>query len=338
VTELAKELLIWFESHGRKNLPWQSSPPNIYHIWLSEVMLQQTQVSTVKGYFNDFIKAFPDIHALASATEDKVMALWAGLGYYSRARNLHKTAKIVASRHSGVFPKNESELVSLPGIGPSTAGAILSLGSNLRAPILDGNVKRVLTRYHMLDGHYSEPPVMKKLWSLANFHTPSEKNAEYTQAIMDIGATVCTPKNPLCDKCPISSDCEAFINNAQLLFPKKKTKKGPKPEKNIVFLIYLNEKRDVFLMKRPNSGVWGGLWCFEECQDTKTMIERTIKIHNTKATVVCRLEKFKHAFTHYNLWITPIIINSPGGSKNYFKTNTLLKGVPTPVKKIIQSL
>ena len=338
MTELAKELLIWFESHGRKNLPWQSSPPNIYHIWLSEVMLQQTQVSTVKGYFNDFIKAFPDIHALASAGEDKVMALWAGLGYYSRARNLHKTAKIVSSRHGGVFPKNESELISLPGIGPSTAGAILSLGSNLRAPILDGNVKRVLTRYHMLDGHYSEAHVMKKLWSLASFHTPSEKNAEYTQAIMDIGATVCTPKNPLCDKCPISRSCEAFINNAQLLFPKKKTKKGPKPEKNIVFLIYLNEKKDVFLMKRPSSGVWGGLWCFEECQDTKTMIERTIKIHNSKATVIRRLEKFKHAFTHYNLWITPIIINSPGGKKNYFKTNTLLKGVPAPVKKIIQSL
>jgi A/G-specific adenine glycosylase len=226
----------------------------------------------------------------------------------------------------------------LPGIGPSTAGAILSLGSNLRSPILDGNVKRVLTRYHMLDGHYSEAPVMKKLWSLANFHTPSEKNAEYTQAIMDIGATVCTPKNPLCDKCPISTGCEAFINKAQPFFPKKKTKTAPKPEKNIVFLIYLNEKKDVFLMKRPSSGVWGGLWCFEECQDTKTMIEKTIKIHNSRATVIHRLEKFKHIFTHYNLWITPIIINSPGGKKNYFKTTTLLKGVPAPVKRIIQSL
>jgi A/G-specific adenine glycosylase len=155
---------------------------------------------------------------------------------------------------------------------------------------------------------------------------------------MDIGATVCVPKNPLCDKCPISTGCEAFINNAQLLFPKKKTKTTPKPEKKIVFLIYLNEKKDVFLMKRPSPGVWGGLWCFEECQETKTMIEKTIKIHNSRATVIRRLEKFKHAFTHYNLWITPIIINSPGGKKNYFKTNTLSKGVPAPVKKIIQSL
>ena len=301
-------------------------------------MLQQTQVSTVKGYFNDFIKAFPDIHALASASEDKVMALWAGLGYYSRARNLHKTAKIVSSKYEGVFPKNDSELISLPGIGPSTAGAILSLGSNLRAPILDGNVKRVLTRYHMLDGHYSEAPVMKKLWSLASFHTPLEKNAEYTQAIMDIGATVCTPKNPNCSICPISRHCEAFLNNEQLLFPEKKTKKISKPEKNLAFLVYINEKNEIFLAKRTSPGIWGGLWSFEECQDTKTIIEKTIKIHNSKATVIRRLEKFKHAFTHYNLWITPIIINSPGGSKNYFKTNTLLKGVPTPVKKIIQSL
>jgi A/G-specific adenine glycosylase len=179
---------------------------------------------------------------------------------------------------------------------------------------------------------------MKKLWELANLHTPSENNANYTQAIMDIGATVCTPKNPLCGKCPISRSCEAFINKAQLFFPKKKTKTAPKPEKNLVFLIYINEKKEVFLMKRPNSGVWGGLWCFEECQDTKTIIEKTIKIHNSKATVIRRLEKFKHAFTHFNLWITPIIINSPAGSKNYFKTTALLKGVPAPVKKIIQSL
>jgi A/G-specific adenine glycosylase len=158
--------------------------------------------------------------------EDKVMALWAGLGYYSRARNLHKTAKIVSSRYRGVFPKNESELISLPGIGPSTAGAILSLGSNLRAPILDGNVKRVLTRYHMLDGHYSEAPVMKKLWSLASFHTPSEKNAEYTQAIMDIGATVCTPKNPHCDKCPISRAVKHSSTMHNCFSQRKKQKKA----------------------------------------------------------------------------------------------------------------
>ena len=338
MTELARELLIWFEDNGRKNLPWQSSPPNIYHIWLSEVMLQQTQVVTVIGYFNAFIKAFPDMNALARAREDKIMALWAGLGYYSRARNLHKTAKIISSQYGGVFPKSYSEIVALPGIGPSTAGAILSLGSNLEAPILDGNVKRFLARYHRVKGHYSKISVMKELWRLAKFHTPSKKNADYTQAIMDIGATVCTPKNPNCSICPVSSNCEAFLNNEQLSFPEKKIKRPSKPEKNLAFLVYMNEKNEVFLTKRPSSGIWGGLWSFEECQDKGAIVSKAIKRHNKSASILRRLEKFKHAFSHYNLWITPIIINSPGGSKNYFQTKSLSKGVPAPTKKIIQSL
>jgi A/G-specific adenine glycosylase len=338
VTELARELLIWFEDNGRKNLPWQSSPPNIYHIWLSEVMLQQTQVVTVIGYFNAFIKAFPDMSALARAREDKVMALWAGLGYYSRARNLHKTAKIISSQYGGVFPKSHSEIVALPGIGPSTAGAILSLGSNLEASILDGNVKRVLARYHRVKGHYSKTTVLKELWRLAKLHTPSEKNAVYTQAIMDIGATVCTPKNPNCSICPISRHCEAFVNNEQLHFPEKKIKRPSKPEKNLVFLVYVNEKNEIFLAKRPSPGIWGGLWSFEECQDKSKIVSKAIKKHNRSATILRRLKKFKHTFSHYNLWITPIIIDSPGGSKNYFPTMVLTKGVPAPVKKIIQSL
>jgi len=338
VTELAKELLTWFEDHGRKNLPWQSSPPNIYHVWLSEVMLQQTQVATVIEYFEDFIKTFPDINALAKAKEDKVMALWAGLGYYSRARNLHKTAKIISTDFGGIFPKSHKELVSLPGIGSSTAGAILSLGYNLEAPILDGNVKRVLARYHRIKGHYSEAAVMKKLWRLASFHTPSTKNANYTQAIMDIGATVCTPKNPSCDSCPVSSQCEAFLNNEQLLFPQKKPKKASKPEKNLAFLIYTNEKQEIFLNKRPAQGVWGSLWSFEECKDEASTIIKTIKRHNKNATVIRRLNKFKHTFTHYNLWIRPVLIDSPGGSNNYFQKHSILKGMPTPVKKIIQTL
>ena len=338
MTELARELLIWFEDNGRKNLPWQSSPPNIYHIWLSEVMLQQTQVVTVIGYFNAFIKAFPDINALAMAKEDKVMALWAGLGYYSRARNLHKTAKIISSQYDGVFPKSHSEILSLPGIGPSTAGAILSLGSGIAAPILDGNVKRVLARYHRAKGHYSTPSVMRELWRLAKLHTPSEKNAAYTQAIMDIGATVCMPKNPNCSICPISRHCEAFLNNEQLSFPEKKIKMPSKPEKNLAFLVYVNEKNEVFLAKRPSPGIWGGLWSFEECQDKNIIVSKAIKRHNRRANILKRLEKFKHAFSHYTLWITPIIIDSPGGSKNYFQTTSLIKGVPAPVKKIIQSL
>ena len=224
MTELARDLLRWFKSNGRKNLPWQSTPPNVYHIWLSEIMLQQTQVITVIDYFNKFIACFPDLAALANAKEDEVMSNWAGLGYYSRARNLHKTAKIVASIHKGVFPKKYDEIVALPGIGPSTAGAILSLGSGLSIPILDGNVKRTLSRYHKVEGHYSSSKVMAELWRLAKHHTPQTNNAEYTQAIMDIGATICKPKNPLCENCPLASHCGACLSKEQDIYPHTKTK------------------------------------------------------------------------------------------------------------------
>jgi len=338
VTELAKDLLAWFKNHGRKNLPWQSSPTNVYHIWLSEVMLQQTQVVTVVGYFNEFIKAFPDINALAKAKEDSVMSAWAGLGYYSRARNLHKTAKIVSNDYDGMLPKSLQELVSLPGIGPSTAGAILSLGSNIKAPILDGNAKRVLSRYHKVKGHYSTSSVSKRLWKLADFHTPPTNNALYTQAIMDLGATICAPKNPNCRSCPISAHCLACLNKEQNKFPQKKTKKSSKPKKKTVFLIYRNEKQEIFLKKRPNRGIWGGLWSFEECQDNEDIILNKIKQHNNNAEIERRLEKFKHSFSHYDLWISPVLISSPGRSKNYFEKSAPSKGVPAPVKKIILGL
>ena len=273
-------------------------------------MLQQTQVSTVIDYFNAFLVSFPDLFSLASASDDRVMAQWAGLGYYSRARNLHKTAKIVCSQYQGSFPKNYKELITLPGIGPSTAGAILSLGSNLEAPILDGNVKRVLSRYHRVEGHYSNASVMKSLWGLAASHTPPTRSAEYTQAIMDIGATVCTSRNPSCDICPISIQCEAFLNNEQLLFPQKKPRKISKPEKSLAFLIYINEQQEIFLYKRPTKGIWGGLWSFEECKDEASTIKKTIKAHNKKAKIIRRLDRFKHRFTHYNLWIC-LLYTSP---------------------------
>jgi len=338
VTELARDLLHWFKNNGRKNLPWQSSPPNVYHIWLSEVMLQQTQVITVIDYFNRFITTFPDIEALASAKEDQVMSKWAGLGYYSRARNLHKTAKIVVSEYNGIFPKTYAAIVAFPGIGPSTAGAILSLGSGISAPILDGNVKRTLSRYHKVEGHYSSSLVMKELWRLAKQHTPQTKNAEYTQAMMDIGATICTPKNPLCDNCPIAEHCEAFLAKEQNIFPHKKTKKQRVSKKNIAFLIFQNEKHEVFLKKRPNKGIWGGLWSFEECEDNDETIDLEVLRHNENAKIIMPLPKFKHVFTHFTLWINPILIRSPGGSINYFSASSLSLGVPAPVKKMLQEL
>ena len=336
MTELASGLLTWFIKHGRKNLPWQSSPPNGYHVWLSEVMLQQTQVKTVVDYFNSFIKKFPDITSLANASEDDVMAAWAGLGYYSRAQNLHKTAQIISSLYSGIFPKTYLEIMALPGVGRSTAGAILSLTFNLPHAILDGNVKRVLSRYHRVAGHYSSSGVMKELWLLAEKHTPEKHNAQYTQAIMDVGATVCTPRNPDCKRCPISKNCGAFIYNQQDDYPNKKTKKI-KPERSVVFLIYKNEKGEVHLKKRPKKGIWGGLWSFIECADNELEIEEKIISHNPNAKILESLETFKHSFSHFTLWISPIIVSSPGGANDYYKTKDISVGMPAPVKKIIQS-
>ena len=333
MTELASGLLTWFIKHGRKNLPWQSSPPNV---WLSEVMLQQTQVKTVVDYFNSFIKKFPDITSLANASEDDVMAAWAGLGYYSRAQNLHKTAQIISSLYSGIFPKTYLEIMALPGVGRSTAGAILSLTFNLPHAILDGNVKRVLSRYHRVAGHYSSSGVMKELWLLAEKHTPEKHNAQYTQAIMDVGATVCTPRNPDCKRCPISKNCGAFIYNQQDDYPNKKTKKI-KPERSVVFLIYKNEKGEVHLKKRPKKGIWGGLWSFIECADNELEIEEKIISHNPNAKILESLETFKHSFSHFTLWISPIIVSSPGGANDYYKTKDISVGMPAPVKKIIQS-
>ena len=334
MTKLSDDLLDWFKKHGRKNLPWQSSPANVYHIWVSEVMLQQTQVATVIEYFKRFILNFPNIAALAQAHEDDVLALWAGLGYYSRARNLHKSANIIVSKYGGDFPQNYPEVLALPGVGDSTAGAILSLAYNQPLPILDGNVKRVLSRYHRVNGHYSSSDVLKKLWALASHHTPQKNTAKYTQAIMDLGATVCTQRSPSCISCPICKHCEAYITETQLNYPHKKLKKV-RPEKTIVFLIYQNEKNEVYLEKRPNKGIWGGLWSFEECNENDYDINEAIKNHNKDAKILESLTRFKHSFSHYHLWINPIVVFSPGGLDGYYQTKNLSLGVPAPVKKIM---
>ncbi|HBA98921.1 MAG TPA: A/G-specific adenine glycosylase, partial [Gammaproteobacteria bacterium] len=213
MSSISKPLLQWFDQHGRHSLPWQashSSPANIYHVWLSEIMLQQTQVSTVIDYFNNFIHHFPSLAILADASEDNVLAQWAGLGYYARARNLHKSAKIIMQDYQGVFPDIIEQVVALPGIGESTAGAILSISHNQNHAILDGNVKRVLSRYHQVKGHYGQAQTLKQLWVLAKQHTPNTRNNDYTQAIMDLGATLCTRSNPDCGRCPVQQGCQAY--------------------------------------------------------------------------------------------------------------------------------
>ena len=262
-------VLSWFKSNGRKNLPWQVEATS-YKVWVSEIMIQKTQVVTVIPYFERFMKRFPDVHILADATLDDVLHHWTGLGYYARARNLHKSAKIITSKYQGSLPLSFDEIITLPGIGRSTAGAILSLSHSKRFPILDGNVKRVLTRYHGIKGWPGKKKVENKLWEIAELHTPTKSIKQYTQAIMDLGATVCTRRNPDCDLCPLMLSCFAKEKNKQHNFPEKKPRAAI-PERDTIFAILENDCGEILLEQRPLNGIWGGLWCFPEfSEDSKS--------------------------------------------------------------------
>lgn len=301
-------LLAWFDVHGRKNLPWQT-PRTPYTVWISEIMLQQTQVQTVIAYFNRFIDRFPSIAQLAYATEDEVLSLWSGLGYYSRARNLHQTAKIIIEQYQGNFPQELSALMDLPGIGPSTAAAILSQAFNFPAAILDGNVKRVLTRFFMIKGLTEQAQVKKTLWDLANSCMPKERCADYTQAIMDLGALCCTSKNPDCTNCPLRNNCLAFENKEQHSYPTKKIKK-PVPILEQQLLVLSNDQGLIYLERRPPTGLWGGLWCLpsidiDDCPLTFIELNYALKGTNPKQLIA-----FKHRFSHFHLKIDAISIQT----------------------------
>ncbi|HAU1190745.1 TPA: A/G-specific adenine glycosylase [Legionella pneumophila] len=299
-------LLDWYDQHGRKDLPWQL-PRSPYRVWVSEIMLQQTQVQTVIPYFNRFIGHFPDIFLLANAEEDAVLSLWSGLGYYSRARNLHNTAKIIRDRYNGVFPEDLDILVQLPGIGPSTAAAILSQAFNKPAAILDGNVKRVLSRFFLIEGWPEQAQVKKKLWELASSCMPNQRCADYTQAIMDLGATCCTNKNPQCLRCPVKSHCLAFQNKKQHLYPTKKIKKQ-RPTLSQQFLVLHNEQNQVYLEKRPPTGLWGGLWCLPSIDNQACPIQHIQFIYRLQGENPKLITRFKHSFSHFHLEITALSI------------------------------
>ncbi len=347
MNSISKPLLKWFDQHGRHSLPWQASqsspqegqgnPANIYHVWLSEIMLQQTQVSTVISYFNNFIHHFPNLLALANASEDAVLAQWAGLGYYARARNLHKTAQIIMQDYHGVFPDNIEQVMALPGIGESTAGAILSISHNQNHAILDGNVKRVLSRYHQVKGHYGQAQTLKQLWALAKQHTPNTRNNDYTQAIMDLGATLCTRSNPDCSRCPVQQGCQSYQHNTQDEYPNPKPKKN-KPSRSIAMLIYQNKQGQVYLEKRPTKGIWGGLWSLKECEDSPEEIIRTIQQFDVSARINRMLAPIKHSFTHYNLIINPVVVDCPENICGFQPIHQLKVGTPTPVNKILMQL
>lgn len=299
-------VLTWFDQHGRKDLPWQRdiSP---YRVWLSEIMLQQTQVKTVIPYYERFLQHFPTVTALAAAPQDEVLHLWTGLGYYARARNLHKAAQQVATELDGQFPDTVEGLCELPGIGRSTAGAIISIAFGQRASILDGNVKRVLARHHRVEGWPGKTAVHNALWEIAEGYTPQERCNDYTQAMMDLGATLCTRSSPACDVCPLGDSCEAKAEGDPLAFPGKKPRKVL-PVKSTYFLIARTPSGDIWLEQRPAQGIWGGLWCFPETQSTAAAQRRALDHWGDAAKTLQTLESFRHTFSHYHLDITPLLI------------------------------
>jgi A/G-specific adenine glycosylase len=339
--QFSRKVLTWFARHGRKDLPWQQhiSP---YRVWISEIMLQQTQVQTVIPYFNRFIKRFPTVASLARAREDEVLHLWTGLGYYARARNLHKTAQIIQKDFKGKFPTDLITLQSLPGIGRSTAGAILSLSMQVSAAILDGNVKRVLARTHAIAGYPGKSEIAEKLWQLAEQYTPKENVAAYTQAMMDIGAMICTRSKPQCGKCPLQKICVAHQQGQELIYPGKKPRKEL-PIKSQRLLILCNQEGEVILEKRPAKGIWGGLWSLPACPDAENIAAWCWQNYRYRITHHDVWPVFRHTFTHFHLNITPIFVRI-----NNIKNKTLLdnlvwynvmlpdvRGLAAPVKQLL---
>ncbi len=297
-------LLTWYEEHGRKDLPWQH-PRSAYRVWISEIMLQQTQVKTVISYFLNFMSHFPDVKTLALASEDQVLALWSGLGYYSRARNLHQAAKIIHKELSGVFPSEIDALIALPGIGASTAAAIASLAFNQPTAILDGNVQRVLSRYFLIPGLPSVSAVKKVFWERANQCMSQERCADYSQAIMDMGATCCTPRKPDCLSCPLRFNCEALKHGVVDDYPNKKPKKILPTQKQ-QFLLLHNEENRIYLEKRPPIGLWGGLWCLPSINPDQCPASYIRAAYQLSSYDARELMRIKHSFSHYHLHINAL--------------------------------
>ncbi|MBT6057612.1 MAG: A/G-specific adenine glycosylase, partial [Gammaproteobacteria bacterium] len=331
------------DEHGRHDLPWQENPTP-YRVWISEIMLQQTQVATVIPYFQNFQQRFPSVHDLASADSDKVLHMWTGLGYYARARNLHSTAKKIVSEYDGEFPGTVEELESLPGIGRSTAGAIAALSMDVHAPILDGNVKRVLTRYHAAEGYPEQSGVKQKLWAIAESDTPKQRVSDYTQAVMDLGATVCTRSKPDCENCPLSSNCKALAQNNIANYPGKKPKKKL-PVKTVSMFIFQNNAGEVLLEKRPPSGIWGSLYSLPEGSDNEDHPSpEHVEIHKEPKEV---MPPIRHTFSHYHLDISPVRLQAHQNSATiadsdrwlwYPLNHSLEVGLAAPVKKLLSQL
>ncbi len=341
----AGALLAWFDRHGRHDLPWQH-PRDPYRVWLSEVMLQQTQVRTVIPYFERFVTALPGLAALAAAPLDSVLALWSGLGYYSRARNLHRCAQLCVECHGGTLPRDIAVLTDLPGIGRSTAAAILAQAHGDRHAILDGNVRRVLARFHGVHGWPGTAAVQKQLWELAEAHTPATRTADYTQAIMDLGATVCTRAKPRCDACPLADDCIALRDGLAASLPAARPARAI-PERATTMLVVRDDAGRILLERRPPAGVWAGLWSLPECSDTASIEDELARRHARGIGTCRRLPELRHAFSHYRLRISPVCLSATRiapavGDGDILRWTAPAEldgiGLPAPVRKLLESV
>ncbi|WP_392564679.1 A/G-specific adenine glycosylase [Orbus wheelerorum] len=340
--KFSDHILDWYDKHGRKTLPWQIEKTP-YHVWLSEVMLQQTQVVTVIPYFTRFIASFPTITDIAKAPIDDVLHLWTGLGYYARARNLHKTAKIIAEKFAGIFPTQFDDVLNLPGIGRSTAGAILSLSQKQHFAILDGNVKRVLSRYFAIEGWPGNKSIENQLWQLSEHVTPKKEVDKFNQAMMDIGAIICTRSKPKCKQCPLRQGCIAFKNDSWQCYPTKKPKKTL-PTKTAYFLV-LAKNKTIWLEKRPPAGIWGGLYCFPQFSsyDDISIWLKKMAIITQKPTQLIAL---KHTFSHFHLDMVPIYAQIEQNKACldeshgcwYNLSSPPLIGLATPVNNLLKQL
>ena len=341
---LAAALLDWHARDGRHHLPWQLSPTP-YRVWVSEIMLQQTQVATVIRYYAHFLGRFPDVRTLADASIDEVLHLWSGLGYYARARNLHRAAMSIRDQHAGEFPQSFAAIAALPGIGRSTAGAILALARGERFPILDGNVRRVLARYFGVAGAKAERAGEQRLWELAERCTPQQRVAGYTQAIMDLGATVCVRRRPLCARCPLGEGCFARRTGRQHELPAPR-RASVRPTRRVFMVVALEESGGVLLERRPESGVWGGLWCppeFTTATAASAFIRNSLGAGAVAPQTLAALE---HAFTHFDLTITPLLVRCApaaavmeGGTGLWYNIREPARiGLPAPITALLARL
>lgn len=340
----AGALLAWHARHGRHDLPWQH-PRSAYRVWVSEIMLQQTQVKTVIAYFKAFMARFPDLPSLAAADEQDVLQYWAGLGYYARARNLHRAAQLCMQRHGGELPRDFEALLALPGIGRSTAGAILSQAHDGRFAILDGNVKRVLSRYFAVAGDAGSTAVTGRLWELSESLLPDSRMADYTQALMDLGATVCTRSRPACERCPLAPQCLAHRDCTVAEYPGRKPRKTL-PERRVHVLLLQRGNGALLLERRPASGIWGGLHSLPEADDLPAALELARQLARP-ATGPIALAPIRHVFTHFKLDLHPLYwpdctpCDGIGDNDRRIwlpRTQLAQVGLPAPIKTLLQEL